>query len=54
MRQAERLRDDGATVIFMAVDGRLAGVFAIADPIKATTPEALAGAARRTASRRSC
>ncbi|MGE0256785.1 MAG: heavy metal translocating P-type ATPase [Alphaproteobacteria bacterium] len=39
---AERLRQDGATAIFMAVDGRAAGVFAIADPVKATTPEALA------------
>jgi P-type Cu+ transporter len=38
---AERLRGDGATVINMAVDGRLAGLFAIADPIKASTPEAL-------------
>ena len=39
--QAERLRGDGATVINMAVDGRLAGLFAIADPVKASTPEAL-------------
>lgn len=39
--EAERLRGDGATVINMAVDGVLAGLFAIADPIKASTPEAL-------------
>jgi Cu+-exporting ATPase len=39
--EAERLRQDGATVINMAVDGRSAGLFAIADPIKASTPEAL-------------
>ncbi|MCK1736352.1 heavy metal translocating P-type ATPase [Bradyrhizobium sp. 138] len=39
--EAERLRQDGATVINMAVDGRLAGLFAIADPVKASTPEAL-------------
>src|SRR5450830_1193023 len=39
--EAERLRDDGATAIFLAVNGKLAGVIAIADPIKATTPEAL-------------
>ena len=39
--EAERLRGEGATVINMAVDGRLAGLFAIADPVKATTPEAL-------------
>ncbi|MCJ9705909.1 heavy metal translocating P-type ATPase, partial [Bradyrhizobium sp. SHOUNA76] len=39
--EAERLRQDGATVINMAVDGRLAGLFAIADPVKTSTPEAL-------------
>ncbi len=39
--EAERLRQDGATAIFLAVDGKLAGVIAIADPVKATTPEAL-------------
>jgi Cu+-exporting ATPase len=39
--QAERLRGDGATVINMAADGRLAGLFAIADPIKPSTPDAL-------------
>jgi Cu+-exporting ATPase len=39
--QGERLRGDGATVINMAVDGRLAGLFAIADPVKASTPDAL-------------
>ena len=39
--EAERLRREGATVIFLAVDGELAGLFAIADPIKHTTPKAL-------------
>ena len=39
--EAETMRQDGATVIHLAVDGRLAGVIAIADPIKPTTPEAL-------------
>ena len=39
--KAEELRDDGATVIFMAMDGHVAGLFAIADPIKATTPDAV-------------
>jgi Cu+-exporting ATPase len=39
--QAERLRGDGATVINFAVDGKLAGLFAIADPVKPSTPEAL-------------
>jgi P-type Cu+ transporter len=39
--EAERLRGDGATVIHAAIDGKLAGLFAIADPIKPSTPEAL-------------
>jgi P-type Cu+ transporter len=39
--QGERLRGEGATVINMAVDGKLAGLFAIADPVKQTTPDAL-------------
>ena len=39
---ADRLREDGATAIFMGVDGQVAAIFAIADPVKATTPEALA------------
>jgi P-type Cu+ transporter len=39
--EAERLRGDGGTVINMAVDGKLAGLFAIADRVKASTPEAL-------------
>jgi P-type Cu+ transporter len=39
--EAERLRQDGATVINMAIDGSLAGLLAIADPIKPSTPEAL-------------
>jgi Cu+-exporting ATPase len=38
---AERLRQDGATAIYVAVDGKVAGVIAIADPVKVTTPEAL-------------
>ena len=39
--EAETLRQDGGTVIFSAVDGVLAGLIAIADPIKASTPEAV-------------
>ena len=35
-RRAEELREDGATAIFMAVDGAVAGVLAIADPVKPT------------------
>ena len=39
---ADLLRQDGATVIFAAVDERVAGLIAIADPIKATTAAAIA------------
>jgi len=39
--QAEKLRGDGATVIDIAIDGRLAGLFAIADPIKPSAQAAL-------------
>jgi P-type Cu+ transporter len=39
--KADELRGDGATAIFAAIDGNLAGIFAIADPIKETTPAAL-------------
>jgi Cu+-exporting ATPase len=38
---AERLRRDGASVMFLAIDRRAAGLIAVADPIKETTPEAL-------------
>ena len=39
--EAERLRGDGATAVFLAVDGKAACVIAVADPIKKTTPDAL-------------
>jgi Cu+-exporting ATPase len=39
--EAERLRGEGATVINIAVEGKLAGIFAIADPVKESTPNAL-------------
>jgi Cu+-exporting ATPase len=38
---AEALRREGNTVMFVAVDGHLAGLLAVADPIKASTPEAI-------------
>ena len=38
---AASLRGDGATAIFLALDGQVAGAFGIADPIKATTPAAV-------------
>jgi Cu+-exporting ATPase len=39
--EAERLRGEGATVIFMGIDGKVGGLIAIADPVKETTPAAL-------------
>jgi Cu+-exporting ATPase len=39
--EAERLRADGATAVFLAINGKPAGVIAIADPVKATTPDAV-------------
>jgi len=39
--RADEMRGDGATVMFVAVDGQAAGLLAVADPIKATTPAAL-------------
>ncbi|MCA1368350.1 copper-translocating P-type ATPase [Bradyrhizobium sp. BRP14] len=39
--KAEALRGEGATVIFVAMDGRVGGLFAISDPIKPTTPAAV-------------
>ncbi len=40
--EAERLRAEGATVVFVAINGKADAAVAIADPIKASTPEALA------------
>nr|WP_049785784.1 heavy metal translocating P-type ATPase [Ancylobacter novellus] len=40
--QADELRREGATAIFVGIDGKAAAVVAIADPVKATTPQALA------------
>ena len=40
--QAEAMRIEGASVMFLAVDGRPAGLLAVSDPIKKSTPEALA------------
>ncbi|CCA92675.1 heavy metal translocating P-type ATPase [Novosphingobium sp. PP1Y] len=39
--EAENLRGDGATAIFVGIDGKAAGIVAIADAVKVTTPEAL-------------
>ncbi|HEV2298689.1 MAG TPA: heavy metal translocating P-type ATPase [Candidatus Acidoferrales bacterium] len=40
--RAARLRQDGQTVVHLAVDSREAGIIAIADPLKETTPQAIA------------
>jgi len=40
-KRADALRRDGQTVMFVAVDGRVAGLLGVADPIKESTPEAL-------------
>jgi len=39
--EAEKLRHEGASVMHLAVDGRLAGLLAVSDPIKASTPDAV-------------
>ncbi len=39
--EAENLRREGQTVVFMAVDQKPAGLLAVADPIKSSTPEAI-------------
>ncbi|MEO8348681.1 MAG: heavy metal translocating P-type ATPase [Acidobacteriota bacterium] len=40
-KRAEALRADGATVLFAAIDGKAAGLLAVLDPIKPSTPEAV-------------
>ncbi|GAB2510095.1 heavy metal translocating P-type ATPase [Pseudoxanthomonas sangjuensis] len=40
--RADALRGEGASVVFVAADGTLAGLIAVADAIKASTPEAIA------------
>jgi Cu+-exporting ATPase len=40
--RAEVLRGEGQTVMFVAIDGSLAGILGVADPIKKSTPDAIA------------
>lgn len=42
-QEAGRRREEGASVVYVGLDGELAGLIAIADAVKDTTPEALAG-----------
>jgi len=39
--EAERLRQDGATAVYLAIDGKASGTIAVADPVKPTTLDAL-------------
>ncbi len=40
-READTLRAEGQTVMLLAIDGKAAGLIGVADPIKASTPEAI-------------
>jgi len=40
---AVKLQEEGKTAIFVAIDGKPAGIFTVADPIKSTTPDAIRG-----------
>lgn len=40
-RESEKLQQEGQTVMFAAIDGRFAGLLAVSDPIKASTPDAV-------------
>ena len=39
--ESDAMRGDGATTVFVAINGKLAGIIGIADAVKATTPQAL-------------
>jgi len=41
VQHADQLRSDGQTVMFVAVDGKIAGLLGVADPIKDSTPQAI-------------
>ena len=47
VEQADSLRQEGQTVMLVAVDGKAAGLVAVADPVKETTPAAIQAASRR-------
>ncbi|MBW6487194.1 MAG: heavy metal translocating P-type ATPase [Syntrophobacterales bacterium] len=40
-KQAQAMRSEGQTVMFVGIDGKIGGLLAVADPIKASTPEAI-------------
>ena len=41
LKQADELQSEGQTVMFVAIDGQFAGLLAVSDPIKETTPQAI-------------
>jgi Cu+-exporting ATPase len=41
LKQADALRGEGASVMFLGIDGKLAGILSVSDPVKASTAEAL-------------
>ncbi len=41
LERAEAMRSEGQTVMFVAMDGKLAGLLSVSDPVKETTPEAI-------------
>jgi Cu+-exporting ATPase len=41
LKQADELQSEGQTVMFVAIDSRFAGLLAVSDPIKETTPQAI-------------
>ncbi|MCB9930825.1 MAG: heavy metal translocating P-type ATPase [Alphaproteobacteria bacterium] len=41
VEKADARRDEGETAMFVVVDGRIAGLICVADPVKETTPKAL-------------
>ena len=41
LRQAEQLQSEGQTVMFVAINGQFAGLLAVSDPIKETSPQAI-------------
>jgi Cu+-exporting ATPase len=41
LEKAEKLREDGQSVMFLAIDGKPAGILGVSDPIKKTTPQAI-------------
>jgi cation transport ATPase len=52
--RADRLRSEGATAIFLGIDGKIAGAIGIADPVKANDARRASRRSARRASMSSC